>query len=273
MGMREFQKRMEKLTALENPEAAKVADVVSHSQQEVIDIALKNDVEKIRSLPSLADRAEYKRNHFFPKWLPLVDEYFAKGEIYQNDVIAYCIIYSFDVGDLGSATRLARMAIAQNQAMPANFRSTLPTFVADQVLAWAERMAHQGQSVEPYFSDTFEAVATAWKLHEIVTAKWYKFAATLFLRNAQGEVHAASVADIESLEMALFLAQKANEYNHKAGVNSMIDRIIMRLKKLHQSADLNLDIRHLTVEDAIEKLRSRTSLATPALADKEQADV
>ncbi|QZP16348.1 phage terminase small subunit [Avibacterium paragallinarum] len=216
MGMREFQKRMEKLTALENPEAAKVADVVSHSQQEVIDIALKNDVEKIRSLPSLADRAEYKRNHFFPKWLPLVEEYFAKGEIYQNDVIAYCIIYSFDVGDLGSATRLARMAIAQNQAMPANFRSTLPTFVADQVLAWAERMAHQGQSVEPYFSDTFEAVATAWKLHEIVTAKWYKFAATLF--------YATHKAKFTRLALQTLKALKWRYFWHKKPMNTTIKR-------------------------------------------------
>ncbi|URL05954.1 phage terminase small subunit [Avibacterium sp. 21-595] len=268
MGMREFQKRMEKLTALENQPAQQAVVLVSHSQQDVLDIALKNDIEKIRALPTLVDRAEYKRNHFLPKWLPLVEEYFAKGEIYQNDVIAYCIIYAFDVGDLGGATRLARMAIAQNQSMPANFRSTLPTFVADQVLAWAERMAHQGQSAEPYFTDTFEAVAKTWHLHEIVTAKWYKFAATLFLRNQQGEVHAASVEDIESLELALFLAQKALEYNHKAGVNSMIDRIVMRLKKLHQSADLNLDMRHLTVDHVIEKLRFRTSLA-----HKEQANV
>lgn len=35
--------------------------------------ALETDVEYIRSLPTIADRVEYKRNVLLPRWVPTVE--------------------------------------------------------------------------------------------------------------------------------------------------------------------------------------------------------
>ncbi|MBV7387467.1 terminase [Pasteurellaceae bacterium TAE3-ERU1] len=261
MGIRQFQAEMQALEQLEAQQrvtAATLADNVP-SAQSAVQIALQNDLNKIREFPSLAERAKYKRDQFLPKWQGLVEDYLNGDQVYQNDLLVYCIIFSFDAGELGRALQWADTAIAQSQAMPAGFKSNLPTFVADQVFNWADRLACVGRSVEPYFTDTLEKVTTQWRLHEVVTAKWYKAAAQLLLRNAQGKVHAPSVDDTQALQMALFMALQAQTLNHKAGVNDFISRIQMRLNKLHPNADQMAALQGLTMADCLAKIRSRIS--------------
>lgn len=235
MGMREFQARHRALQAVtdEHPTAAAVQAVGGNYA--VLEVALKNDVNAVRAFPSIEKKIEYKRDKFLPKWLEFVTQYLNEGKTYQNDYFVYCIIYLFDVGDFDRALDLAYTAISQQQSMPQGFRSNLATFVADQIYSWADKNAAVGQSVEPYFSQTFKNVATAWQLHEVITAKWLKFAAALLLRNAQGKVHAAGVQQPEKLILAIQLCNRAFQLNHKAGVKNMIERCIMRLKALQQN--------------------------------------
>lgn len=149
--------------------------------------ALEADVEHVRSLPLIADRVEFKRDVLLPRWMPTVEAYLASGQVYANPVLAWCVIWLFDVGDLDKALDLADIAIGQHQATPEQLRSNFPTFVADTMLAWAQESAGRGESVEPYFSRTFERVANTWRLHEQVTAKWYKFAGLEMLRGDGGQ--------------------------------------------------------------------------------------
>lgn len=272
MGMREFQAQMRALQQIEKSvvdSAAQSATVQQHgTDYEVLCIALTNDVNKIRAFPNFELKAEYKRDVFLPKWMPFVEEYLAKGIVYQNDYLAYCIIYSFDVGDFDTALKLADLAIKQNQSLPERFKSTLPNFVADQIYNWTDKTAAAGQSVEPYFSQTFKNVATQWKLHEIVTAKWIKLAAALLLRSPQGKVQASGIDDAETLVLAIQLCNRAFQLNQKAGVKNMIERCVMRLNALAKSGDydpnslpqvagLSLEKQQIDFDLVIEKLTAR----------------
>lgn len=276
MGMREFQAQMRALQQIEKSavdSAAQSATVQQHgTDYDVLCIALTNDVNKIRAFPSFELKAEYKRDVFLPKWMPFVEEYLEKGIVYQNDYLAYCIIYSFDVGDFDTALRLADLAIKQNQSLPDRFKSTLPTFVANQIYDWTDKTASAGYSVEPYFSQTLQNVATQWQLHETITAKWLKMAAALLLRNNQGKVHAASMDDPERLELAVKLCNRAFQLNPKSGVKSLIERCQMRLAKLHKDAGsdsplevgLSLETQEIDFSLIVEKLR-----ADPLSEDKD----
>lgn len=106
--------------------------------------ALETDVEHVRSLPTIADRVEYKRDVLLPRWVPTVEAYLESGQVYANPVFAWCVIWLFDVGDLDKALDWADIAISQQQATSDRLRSNFPTFVADTMLAWAQETAGRG---------------------------------------------------------------------------------------------------------------------------------
>lgn len=122
--------------------------------------ALETDVEHARNLPTIADRVEFKRDVLLPRWTPTVEAYLESGQVYANPVFAWCVIWLFDVGDLDKALDWADIAISQQQATPDRLRSNFPTFVADTMLARAQETSGRGESVEPYFSRTFDRVAS-----------------------------------------------------------------------------------------------------------------
>ncbi|UZT19502.1 phage terminase small subunit [Pasteurella multocida] len=270
MGVREFQEKIRALEQIQkatNDGTLQSEVVAQHSNDyTVLEIALANDVNAIRAIPTLELRAEHKRNRFLPKWLPFVDEYLEKKAVYQNDYFAYCIIYLFDVGDFDKALALSEIAIEQKQSLPACFNSTLPNFVADQIFNWANKTASAGGSVEPYFTQVFENVATKWQLHEIVKSKWLKMAAALLLRNENGEVKASGIDDQESLILAIKLCIRAFQLNHKSGVKSMIERCYMRLSALEKEGKftpneltplpaLGLETVEINFSEVVKKLR------------------
>lgn len=241
MNIREYQERVRQEIALRETQSQltdgqplATATAGNDYQLDTLLIAARNDIARMRELPTLADRAIFKKEKFLPHYLPFVEQYFEKGTVYQNDLVGYCIVYLFDTGNIGQALELAERAIAQNQSMPSGFDRNLPTFVADQIYQWADKTAATGQSVEPYFSQTFQNVATAWQLHEIVAAKWLKFAARLLIRNGDGKAHAASCNDPERLEQAILLACRAFQLNTKVGVKDLVERSFARLKQLQK---------------------------------------
>lgn len=199
-----------------------------HLQMQEID----EDVALLRSLPTTADRVEMKRDVLLPKWLPTVESYLELGKVYANPVFAYCVIWLFDVGQYDQALDWAEIAIEQEQATPENIRSRFPAFVADQMLDWAEQASQAGEDLEPYFSRTFENVTQRWRLHEEITAKWFKFAGLLMLRDENGQARAAAVDSVETLSNADRLLAAAEAKYHKAGVGTMRKTIAARIRHL-----------------------------------------
>ncbi|MDR6297027.1 phage terminase small subunit [Pantoea dispersa] len=190
------------------------------------------DVAVLRSLGTTAERVEMKRDVLLPKWLPTVESYLELGRVYANPVFAYCIVWLFDVGQFDQALDWADIAIEQGQATPENIKSKFPAFVADQMMSWAEQASQTGEDLEPYFSRTFENVTQRWRLHEEITAKWFKFAGLLMLRDEQGQARAAAIDSVETLSAADRLLAAAEAKYHKAGVSTMRRTIAARIRAL-----------------------------------------
>lgn len=208
--------------------------VDSSESMHILVKALEKDVEQARSIQFIPDRIVFKRDVLLPRWVPTVEAYLDSGQVYANPVFAWCVIWLFDVGNLDKALDWADIAISQQQATPDRLRSNFPTFVADTMLAWAEESAGRGESIEPYFSRTFERVANTWRLHEQVTAKWFKFAGLELLRNEDGQKTAAGVDDIDTLVKADRLLAVAEQHYFKIGVKTARQTIAARLRKLTQ---------------------------------------
>ncbi|EKY3202735.1 terminase [Cronobacter dublinensis] len=194
--------------------------------------ALNNDVAHVRGLPTIADREAYKRDVLLPKWVPTVESYLSGGQVYANPVFAWCVVWLFDAGDFEKALAWADIAIEQQQPTPEEIRSHFPAFVADTVLSWAEATAAAGESVEPYFSQTFEKVTQCWRLHEQITAKWFKFAGLLMLRDDEGQPRATALDDVETLEKADALLASAEKLYKRVGVGTMRGQIGARIRSL-----------------------------------------
>lgn len=199
----------------------------------LLKLELDSDVDRLRSLPKTnADRVEMKRDELLPRWLPTVEAYLSGDKRYANPALVYCIIWLFDTGELEKALDWADIAISESQAMPDNFKSTLPAFVADTVLAWATVEAEAGHSIEPYFSRTFGNVRDAWRLHEEINAKWFKFAGLYLLRDENGQPRATALEDVQQLEKADELLAQAEAFNKNAGVKTMRQKIAARISSL-----------------------------------------
>lgn len=193
---------------------------------------LNQDVDYLRGLPTIADRVAYKRDELLPRWKPTVDAYLQGGNVYENPVFAWFIVWLFDAGDLEEALRLADIAIEQQQPTPDNIKSRFPVFVADTVMAWAENTAAAGESIEPYFSQVLEKVTQHWRLHEEITAKWYKFAGLMLLRDDSGQPRATAVEDVETLQAADALLASAEGLYKRVGVTTMRNQIAARIRNL-----------------------------------------
>lgn len=210
-------------------EAINTADSLHMQMQEI-----EADVARLRSLDMRADRVEMKRDVLLPKWLPTVESYLELGKVYANPVFAWCVIWLFDVGQYDQALDWADIAVEQQQETPGNFRTRFPAFVADQMLAWAEQASQAGEDLEPYFSRTFENVTQRWRLHEEITAKWFKFAGLLMLRDESGQVRATATDNVETLLAADRLLAAAEAKYHKAGVGTMRKTIAARIRSLER---------------------------------------
>lgn len=182
---------------------------------------------------SLAKRAEIKRDKLLPKWMPQVKRYLDAGEVYPYPALVWCAIWLFDVNDFDAGIDYAIKAIEQQQPMPDNFASSMGAFVADTVREWAEAEYAAGRSVEPYFSRVFTLVVESWQLHEEITAKYYKLAAQLLLRGEDGlQAKPAALSNLDTLELAQELLQKASSTSKKAGVGTLLDKVTARIRAL-----------------------------------------
>jgi hypothetical protein len=219
--------RIKAAKALDNREALTASPVSFHLQK----LELEADVERLRSLPT-ADRIDMKRDELLPRWLPTVEAYLAGDKRYMNLALVYCVIWLFDTGEMERALDWADIAISEGQAMPENFKSTMPAFVADTMLEWATNEAAAGHSIEPYFKRTFNNIRDKWRLHEDINAKWFKFAGLYLLRDENGAPRATAVEDVDVLEQADALLAQAEKYNKNAGVKTMRTKIAARINGL-----------------------------------------
>ncbi|EDP59450.1 phage terminase small subunit [Vibrio sp. AND4] len=199
---------------------------------------LDNDLKVLKTFNRKDEKVNHKRDVLVPKYREAIETYLAGDKQFDNPLFAQMVIWLFDIEDLETAIKWCDIAIERGLDTPERFKRDFATFCADEVLAWSERMADKGQSVEPYFSLVLEKVTNVWRINEKPTAKWLKFAGLHLLRNEQGKPHAASVGDIETLQKARSRLEEAQEQHSAIGVSTMIDNIDQRIRALESGDNL-----------------------------------
>ena len=173
-----------------------------------------------------------------PKYHPAIEEYLESDERFDNPLFAKMVIWLFDIEDLETAIDWCDKAIERGLDTPTRFKRDFATFCADEVLKWSEKMTAHGHAIEPFFSQVFTKVREEWRLNEQLTAKWYKFAGQLLLRDDDGKPLASSVGDIETLEKARALLVEAENQSAKAQVKTQIEKIDQRIRALKDGVNL-----------------------------------
>ncbi|MDX1300906.1 phage terminase small subunit [Photobacterium sp.] len=196
---------------------------------------LDSDLKVLKTFNRIEDKVKHKREQLIPKFKPYIEEYLASGEQYDNPLFAQMVIWLFDVEDLETAIEWCQKAIDRELDTPERFKRDFATFCADEVLAWSERMAAQGHSVEPYFSQVFFKVREEWRINEKLTAKWFKFAGLHLLRDSDGQPRPTAVGDLQILESAVALLGEANAQYPKVGVSSMIEKTHARIRAIKEN--------------------------------------
>lgn len=194
--------------------------------------ALQKDIDEAAKIEQRPERTRFKRDVLLPRWMPSAESWLSGGETYQNPIFVWCVIWLFDAGELDLALEWAELAIERGQEAPAPFRSSLPVFVADTVLAWAETESANGAAIEPYFSRTMGNVLQCWQVHGEQKAKYLKLAGRNLLRDENGEPRAAAIDDRDILLQAKDLLEQAKGFDSQCGVGTDLQKIAQRLRAL-----------------------------------------
>lgn len=216
--------------------APATSGAIASSSLHVLLAELDNDKKVLKGLARLSDKVEYKRNELIPKYRPHVEEYLASGATFKNPLFAQMVIWLFDIEELDTAIKWCDIAI--ERGLETGFKRDFAHFCSDSVRDWSERMAAMGHSIEPYFSQVFKKVRNDWRLKEKPTAKWYKFAGLLLLRDEKGKPRATSVGCKETLLKAQALLIEADNLYPAIGVMTHIDKIGQRIRALETGNNL-----------------------------------
>lgn len=136
--------------------------------------ALAQDLERIGAINSRELRQQLKRDELLPKYLDYVQRYRDSGLSFPNLVVMQVLVWLFDTEQFEAGLDLANFAMSQDQQLPERFKRDVPTFVADEVIDWAEAEYKAKRSPEPYLSNLLPLVDGEWKLFERIPARYHK---------------------------------------------------------------------------------------------------
>lgn len=141
--------------------------------------AMDADLERISAINSREARQTLKRDELLPKYLDYVQRYRESGLNHPNPVLMQVLVWLFDTAQFEAGLDLADFAIGQGQELPERFKRDVQTFVADEVIDWAEAEQKAGRSPEPYVSNLLPLVDGEWKLFERIPARYHKLLGVL----------------------------------------------------------------------------------------------
>ena len=136
--------------------------------------ALAQDLERISAINSRELRQQLKRDELLPKYLDYVQRYRDSGLSFPNLVVMQVLVWLFDTAQFEAGLDLANFAMSQDQQLPERFKRDVPTFVADEVIDWAEAEYKAKRSPEPYLSNLLPLVDGEWQLFERIPARYHK---------------------------------------------------------------------------------------------------
>lgn len=180
-----------------SPAAAMASPANAQKHYKLIEDALLVDLERLSGFNSLEQRQVIKRDELLPKYLEYVGRYRESGLNFPNQVLMYTMVWLFDTAQFEQGLELAGFAMSQDQKLP--FDRDVPTFIADEVIAWAEIEQKAGRSPEPYVSDMLPWVDGQWKLYERIPARYYRLLGILAMERRDWAVAIAHFERAEAL--------------------------------------------------------------------------
>lgn len=136
--------------------------------------AMAQDLERISAIDNHGLRRQLKHDELLPKYLDYVQLYRDSGLNFPNSVVMQVLVWLFDTEQFDAGLDLAHFAIEQDQQLPERFKRNVQTFVADQVIDWAEAEYKANRSPEPYLSNLLPLVDGEWQLFERIPARYHK---------------------------------------------------------------------------------------------------
>ncbi|MDD5699032.1 MAG: phage terminase small subunit [Victivallaceae bacterium] len=162
--------------AAEKAEKQEISKMAADKERfELLLVQLDVDCKRLSELPQGSAREPLKRE-LVKSYLPLVEAYITGKQEYRNIVLTQVMVWLFDLGEIDQALKLAAVAVAQNQPMPARYSRDVRTFIADAVLEWCKKQSAAGDPIEPYFLAMHEQVMQ-WQVHDVIKVKYLTLAA------------------------------------------------------------------------------------------------
>lgn len=157
-----------------SPASALTSPANAQKHYKLMEDALQVDLERLSGFNSLEQRQILKRDELLPKYLDYVGRYRESGLNFPNQVLMYVLIWLFDTAEFEQGLELADFAMGQGQQLPERFNRDVATFVADEVITWAEDEYKAQRSPEPYVSNLLPRVDGEWELFERIPARYHK---------------------------------------------------------------------------------------------------
>ncbi len=126
-------------------------------------------------------------------------------------MLVYVLIWLFDTEQFTQGLELADFAMSQGQALPERFNRDIPTFVADEVIDWAEAEFKARRSPEPYVSNLLPRVDGEWQLFERIPARYHKLLGLIALNRQDWPVAIAHFERAEALYESIGVGTRLND--------------------------------------------------------------
>ena len=177
-------------------------------------VKLERDLQRLALQPSREARHRIQQTELLPSYQAYLDEVLACNSGSDNPVLIQCMIWRFNVHDIGGALQLANYALRHQLAMPDGWKASVPAFVCREVAYWALQTQKAGDSPQPWLAQVFEQSRT-WEKPDPIEA---------LLLKAMGQAVYATQPDT-----ALAYLQRAAQLDHAVGVAQMIKRLTKQL--------------------------------------------
>ncbi|WP_157673734.1 phage terminase small subunit [Endozoicomonas ascidiicola] len=179
--MKQYQTRMKGKAQPAIPDKPKtpqkpVGCVIRENQNNALmHAAMEEDLKGLKDIRSVAHKIQLKREQLVPKYRSFVEATMNGSK--TSPILSQFLVWLFDIGEISEATKLGEYCLKHNIPLPERFRRNLSIYIADEVLAWSERVWEEGHSPNPYFSNEFKrTVDDRNERPDELTAKYFRLA-------------------------------------------------------------------------------------------------
>lgn len=218
----------------------------ANNEAAVMLVKLTADRASLKQVKSDERKAEFKRQ-ILPDYQAWLDGLIEGAESLvpgtRNDVLTTCMIWHIDAGDYARALHLGAIVIDREVPMPAWFKRSAPTAIAEEIANAALFAVSKRSEFDLDHVTSAMLITQNSDMHDEVRAKLFKAQAMLLNRKSEtlaesGGQGADGVAGAyaASLESVLAAASRAFELDQNSGVKTLIREVERAQKKLATTA-------------------------------------